>query len=66
MANWVKDQFLQTPVEDPWTAWTLTELELAAADINYPAEDRKRMRIEIKARQQGLRARAQASGEVKP
>lgn len=62
MGNWVKDQFLQKPEEDPWTQWTLADLELASADIHYPAEDRKRMRVEIKARQQGLRARSQASG----
>lgn len=56
MGDWVKDQFLNKPIPDPWVNFTVDELRAMSQDLNNPREMRERMRIVIKARQQGKRA----------
>lgn len=65
MGDWVKDQFLNKPIPDPWVSFTVDELRATSQDLNNPREVRERMRIVIKARQQGKRASVGKSGEQK-
>lgn len=65
MGDWVKDQFLNKPIPDPWVSFTVDELRAMSQDLNNPREVRERMRIVIKARQQGKRAAVGKSESTK-
>jgi hypothetical protein len=67
MKDWVKDQFLQQPVADPWIAWTDADLAYAKdARLDYPPEFRRRVKIEFLARQQGKRESAESTSACSP
>lgn len=55
MNDWVKDQFLQAPIPDPWGEWKTVDLEYVVGPgrLEYPDDFRRKVRVEILARRAG-------------